>query len=142
MYISDPTWPNHELLFSSLGFDVQTLPYYKDGAFDYDGYISALKNAEVGSIIILHTVAHNPTGCDPSREQWKVIAEIMQQRRLFPILDSAYLGFNSGNVDEDAWAIRYFVEELKLEVSVCLSFAKNMGLYGSYYGQTRRQDYS
>lgn len=53
---------------------------------------------------------------------------------MFPIFDSAYLGFNSGNVDEDAWAIRYFVEELGMEASVCLSFAKSMGLYGERIG--------
>jgi len=130
VYITEPTWSNHDLLFASLGFDVKTLPYYKAGAFDYEAYMSVLRTAETGSIVILHSCAHNPTGCDPSREQWKEIASVIQERSLFPIFDSAYLGFNSGSVDEDAWAIRYFVEDLGMETSVCLSFAKSMGLYG------------
>ncbi|TDZ23425.1 Aspartate aminotransferase [Colletotrichum orbiculare MAFF 240422] len=134
IYITDPTWSNHELLFASLGYTVEQLPYYKDRAFDFDGYIATLQTAEPGSAVILHACAHNPTGCDPSQEQWKKIASVVVEKNIFPIFDSAYLGFNSGNVDNDAWAIRYFVEELGLEAAVCMSFAKNMGLYGERVG--------
>ncbi|KAI0601300.1 aminotransferase class I and II [Biscogniauxia sp. FL1348] len=134
IYITDPTWSNHSLMFSSLGFEVKTIPYYKQGAFDFDSYISVLRSSGAHSAVVLHACAHNPTGCDPSREQWKEIAAVIQERRIFPIFDSAYLGFNSGSVDEDAWAIRHFVEDLGLEASVCLSFAKSMGLYGERIG--------
>ncbi|KAM0270227.1 hypothetical protein ACHAQH_009527 [Verticillium albo-atrum] len=134
IYITEPTWSNHDLLFASQGFQVKKLPYYKDGAFDFDTYIAALKAAEPSSAVILHACAHNPTGCDPSAEQWKAIAEVIVERNIFPVFDAAYLGFNSGSVDKDAWAIRYFVEDLGLEVSVSLSFAKNMGLYGERVG--------
>lgn len=134
VFVTSPTWSNHELLFSTQGFQIRRLPYYKDNAFDFHGYIGALKAAEPGSIIILHTCAHNPTGFDPSRKQWKEIAEVFLKRGLFPVFDSAYLGFNSGSVDEDAWAIRYFVEECDMEAAICLSFAKSMGLYGERIG--------
>lgn len=56
----------------------------------------------------------------------------MKQRNLFPLFDAAYLGFNSGNVDNDAYAIRYFVKDLEMEAAVAVSFAKNMGLYGKW----------
>lgn len=128
--ITEPTWSNHELLFTSIGFQVEKLPYYKAGAFDFESYMKGLKAADNGSVAILHSCAHNPTGCDPSQEQWKRIAAVIKEKSIFPIFDSAYLGFNSGSVDEDAWAIRYFVEDLGLEASICLSFAKSMGLYG------------
>lgn len=128
--ITDPTWSNHELLFQTIGFQVHKLPYYKNGAFDFEGYLNGIKAADSDSVIVLHSCAHNPTGCDPSREQWKEIAAVIKEKALFPVLDSAYLGFNSGSIDEDAWVIRYLVEELGLEVSVCMSFAKSMGLYG------------
>ncbi|KAG7124845.1 Aspartate aminotransferase like protein [Verticillium longisporum] len=116
------------------GFQVKKLPYYKDGAFDFDAYIAALRAAEPSSAVILHACAHNPTGCDPSAEQWKAIADVIIERGILPVFDAAYLGFNSGSVDKDAWAIRYFVEDLGLEAAVCLSFAKNMGLYGERVG--------
>jgi aspartate aminotransferase, cytoplasmic len=136
VYITEPTWSNHDLLFSRLGFEVKKLPYYKDGSFDFDNYISALGKADSKSAVVLHACAHNPTGCDPTRDQWKKIASIIKTNGIFPIFDSAYLGFNSGSVDEDAWSIRHITEELGLEACVCLSFAKNMGLYGERVGLT------
>lgn len=129
--ITSPTWPNHRLLYESMGFQVRGLPYYKNRAFDFDGYMAALRAARPGSIVILHGCAHNPTGCDPSKEEWKGIGKVIQAKKIFPIFDAAYLGFTSGNVDEDAWSIRYFVNDLGLEAAVCLSFSKNMGLYGT-----------
>ncbi|KAK1965821.1 aminotransferase class I and II [Colletotrichum sublineola] len=105
--ITDPTWSNHELLFRSLGFEVRQLPYYKDRAFDFDGYMAALESADTTCAVVLHACAHNPTGCDPSPEQWRRIASDIVERGAFP---------------------------LGLEAAVCLSFAKNMGLYGERVG--------
>jgi aspartate aminotransferase len=132
IYIPNPTWSNHHLVFSSLGFECKSFQYYDHATkcLDIDSYLSTLRAAEPGSIVILHVCAHNPTGLDPSPEQWKEIGAIIKDRNLFPLFDSAYLGFNSGDLDKDAFPIRFFVNELCLEVAVCLSFAKNMGLYG------------
>ncbi|KAH6959915.1 aspartate aminotransferase [Ilyonectria sp. MPI-CAGE-AT-0026] len=134
IYVTDPTWINHHLMFTNIGFEVEKIPSYKDGAFDFDTYIQTLKTAKPGSAIILHTCAHNPTGCDPTRDQWETIGSIIVERELFPIFDSAYLGFNSGSFHEDAWPIRYFLEHLCVELAVCLSMSKNMGLYGERIG--------
>ncbi|RDH28573.1 pyridoxal phosphate-dependent transferase [Aspergillus welwitschiae] len=136
IYIPSPTWSNHHQVFSSLGFTCESFGYYDDAQknIDIDSYYSALKRAEPGSVVILHACAHNPTGCDPSKEQWKEVGRIVKEKGLFPLFDAAYLGFNSGNIDDDAFAIRYFVDELDLEAGVCLSFAKNMGLYGERTG--------
>lgn len=90
--------------------------------------LADLEQAPSGSVIILHACAHNPTGMDPTHEQWKQIADLMERKKLFPLLDSAYQGFASGNPDQDAWAIRYFVDR-GFELFVCQSFAKNFGLY-------------
>lgn len=95
-----------------------------------------LKSVKPKSIIILHACAHNPTGLDPTPDQWKEIGAIMQKRELFPLFDAAYLGFNSGNIDEDAFAIRHFTQELGMEIAVAMSFAKNMGLYGEVHWYT------
>ena len=84
--------------------------------------------------MVLHACAHNPTGCDPSWSQWEAIASIIAEKGLFPIFDAAYLGFNSGSFDDDARVIKYFVEDKGLEAAVCVSMAKNMGLYGERVG--------
>ncbi|KAL2815306.1 pyridoxal phosphate-dependent transferase [Aspergillus granulosus] len=136
VYIPEPTWSNHHILFSSLGFECRTFQYYDANTktLDINSYLSALRSAEPGSIVILHACAHNPTGLDPSIDQWKRVGDIVKERGLFPLFDAAYLGFNSGDYDQDAWVVRYFTLELKLEAAVCLSFAKNMGLYGERVG--------
>ncbi len=100
---------------------------------DCGGLLSTLKSAEQGSIILLHACAHNPTGVDPSEDQWKQIAEIMRSRRLFPFFDCAYQGFASGSLSQDNFAIRYFIEQ-GFELIIAQSFAKNFGLYGERAG--------
>ncbi|KAF8860608.1 PLP-dependent transferase [Acephala macrosclerotiorum] len=132
--IVEPTWSNHDLLLRYLGFDVIKLPYYKAGNFDFASYTAASRAAPWGSVVVLHSCAHNPTRCDPSMEQWKEIVAVIAQKCMFPIFDPAYLGFNSGNVYEDACAIRYFIEGLKMGASVYLSFAKSMRIYGERMG--------
>ncbi|KAM0713422.1 hypothetical protein Q7P37_010384 [Cladosporium fusiforme] len=136
VYISDPSWSNHQGVFSSLGFNCHTFRYMHPdrNELDFESFCSMLDSAAPGSIVVLHACAHNPTGYDPTPDQWSEIGRRMKSRGLFPIFDSAYLGFNSGNVSQDAWAIRHFVDDLEMEVAICMSFAKNMGLYGERVG--------
>ena len=94
---------------------------------------SALQQAPEGSIVLLHACAHNPTGVDPTRDQWKEIAKVVRVRKHFPFFDCAYQGFASGDPENDAWAIRYFVEQ-GFELCIAQSFAKNFGLYGERAG--------
>ena len=72
--------------------------------------ISDLRKAQPGSIIVLHACAHNPTGVDPTQEQWHRIADVMMENNLFPFFDCAYLGFASGSMEKDGYSIRYFYE--------------------------------
>jgi aspartate aminotransferase, cytoplasmic len=132
VYITNPTWSNHQQVFESLGFKVESIKYYdpKTKSLDFESYLLALKAAPLKSIIILHACAHNPTGFDPSPKQWQMVGKIMKERNLFPVFDSAYLGFTSGSVDQDAFPIRYFADKLGMEMFICISFSKNMGLYG------------
>jgi aspartate aminotransferase len=130
-YISNPTWANHRNIFALVGFNVQEYPYWDASTrgLNYEGMLQSMREAQDGSIFVLHPCAHNPTGVDPTQEQWKGIAEVMRQKGHFPFFDCAYQGFASGDLDKDAWAVRYFVDE-GFELFVCQSFAKNFGLYG------------
>jgi len=83
--------------------------------------------------VLLHACAHNPTGVDPTPEQWKEISDVVQAKNLFPFFDMAYQGFASGSTTRDAFAVRYFVEQGH-QVALAQSFAKNMGLYGERVG--------
>ncbi|KAF2002233.1 PLP-dependent transferase [Amniculicola lignicola CBS 123094] len=135
VYFSDPTWPNHFQVFSNVHLPYKTYPYFKKEtkALDFDGMISTLEGAEPGSIIVLHACAHNPTGVDPTQDQWKKIADVIREKKHFPFFDTAYQGFASGDLAKDGWAIRYFVEQ-GFELCIAQSYAKNFGLYGERAG--------
>lgn len=100
---------------------------------DFAGWVEDLRNAPENSVIILHSCAHNPTGVDPTMDQWKEIADVCEERKLFPLFDSAYQGFASGDLDKDAQAIRYFATR-GFEMLITQSFAKNFGLYNERIG--------
>jgi aspartate aminotransferase len=100
---------------------------------DFEGMMSALRGASPGAMVLLHACAHNPTGIDPSEAQWREIAALMKERRLIPLMDSAYQGYASGSLDTDAYAVRLFLSK-GFEFFMCQSFAKNLGLYGERIG--------
>ncbi|KAJ5804897.1 hypothetical protein N7474_010784 [Penicillium riverlandense] len=135
LYLSSPTWANHHQIFTNVGLTLGNYPYFskQTKGLDFDGMLQALQGAPAGSVILLHACAHNPTGVDPTQEQWKQIATVMKQKHHFPFFDCAYQGFASGNLARDAWAIQYFVEQ-GFELCVAQSFAKNFGLYGERTG--------
>lgn len=93
--------------------------------------LADLTAAPVGSIILLHACAHNPTGVDPTKEEWRRIEQVVREKRHAVFFDMAYQGFASGDCDEDAYAVRYFVEQNHF-VALAQSFSKNMGLYGTF----------
>ena len=109
---------------------------YYDAAtigLDFKGVLEALEGAPRGSVFLLHACAHNPTGVDPTSEQWKKMGERMLEKGHFAFFDCAYQGFASGDLDRDAGAVRMF-EKMGVRMLVCQSFAKNAGLYGERVG--------
>ncbi|KAF7537803.1 hypothetical protein G7Z17_g12784 [Cylindrodendrum hubeiense] len=135
VYVSNPTWGNHHQIFKNVGLTVDTYPYFhkETKGLDFEGMKEAFQNAPDHSIFVLHACAHNPTGVDPTQDQWTEIAAIMREKNHFPFFDCAYQGFASGNLARDAWAVHYFIEQ-GFELVVAQSFAKNFGLYGERAG--------
>ena len=102
-------------------------------ALDFEGLKEDILNAPEGSVFLFHTCAHNPTGVDPSHEQWDEIADLCMQKKILPFFDTAYQGFASGDLINDAYSVRMFARK-GLELLASQSFAKNMGLYGERIG--------
>jgi aromatic-amino-acid transaminase len=134
VWISDPSWENHRALFEGAGLTVNTYPYYdaKTRELDFAGMIGALDAARAGSIVVLHACCHNPTGVDPSGEQWSRILEVVRARGLTPFLDLAYQGFGEG-LDTDGAAVRHFAATPG-PLLVASSFSKSFSLYGERVG--------
>ena len=117
-------------MFQEAGLEVREYQYWNPATrgLNFDAMMGTLKTAPKGSIILLHACAHNPTGVDPTVEQWAQIATVMKENSLFPFFDCAYQGFASGDLVKDAYAVRYFVDQ-GFDLLVAQSFAKNFGLY-------------
>ncbi|KAN0133802.1 aspartate aminotransferase [Lactarius tabidus] len=135
IYLSDPTWANHHAIFNNVGVKPHLYPYYdpRTIGLDFSGFVATLNSAPERSVFLLHACAHNPTGVDPTEEQWKTIADVMLAKRHYAFFDTAYQGFASGDLERDAAAVRYFVSQ-GVPLLVCQSFAKNAGLYGERVG--------
>ncbi|KAL0951110.1 hypothetical protein HGRIS_007847 [Hohenbuehelia grisea] len=135
IYLPVPSWGNHTPIFRDSGLEVRGYRYFdkKTVGLDFEGLKADLKAAPEQSIVLLHACAHNPTGVDPTKQQWAEISDIVKERKLFPFFDMAYQGFASGSTDRDAFAVRHFVEQGH-QIALAQSFAKNMGLYGERVG--------
>uniref|UniRef100_A0A1D1ZYE6 Aminotransferase class I/classII large domain-containing protein n=1 Tax=Auxenochlorella protothecoides TaxID=3075 RepID=A0A1D1ZYE6_AUXPR len=119
VYLSRPTWGNHKNIFGDAGVEWREYAYFNPAtvSLDFDGMLHDIAAAPAGSVILLHGCAHNPTGIDPTREQWSKIADVIEERHHLAFFDVAYQGFASGSLDDDAFAPRLFVER-GLEVLV------------------------
>ena len=135
IYIPTPSWANHKAVFSDSGLEVKQYRYYNKDTIglDFDGMVEDIKEMPKGSMVLLHACAHNPTGVDPTEDQWRAISDAVKDGGHFPFFDMAYQGFASGDTDKDAFALRYFLKEGH-QPCLAQSFAKNMGLYGERVG--------
>jgi aspartate aminotransferase len=135
VYLPNPTWGNHIPIANDAGFGVSSYRYYDAStiALDQQGLYEDIDTAPNGSIFLFHVCAHNPTGVDPTQEQWTKISEICKKKGHFIFFDMAYQGFASGDPERDVWPVRHFIEQGHRPL-IAQSFAKNFGLYGERIG--------
>ncbi|BDB26955.1 aminotransferase [Cupriavidus sp. TA19] len=134
VWISDPSWENHRVVFERAGFTVNTYPYYDDatGGLKFDAMMDALRTIPAQSIVLLHACCHNPTGVDLNQDQWRQLIALVNANNLLPFVDMAYQGFGAG-LEDDAFAIRELVAQ-DVPCLVANSFSKNFSLYGERCG--------
>lgn len=135
--ISSPTWGNHKNILNDAAVPWSEYRYFdpKTVGLDFEGMVADIKDAPRGSIILLHGCAHNPTGIDPTPEQWDIIADVIQEKGHMAFFDVAYQGFASGSLDDDASSVRRFAAR-GMELFISQSYSKNLGLYAERIGAT------
>jgi aspartate aminotransferase len=141
VWLSQPTWPNHNGVFEAAGLSVQSYPYYDRATqgIDFAGMVACLSRLGPKDVVLLHACCHNPSGLDPRREQWQALAELQRKQGFFPMFDFAYQGLGRG-LEQDSEGIQAFSGAP--EMLVASSFSKNFGLYNqrtgalSFVGQT------
>jgi aspartate aminotransferase len=134
VWASDPTWVNHIPLLGGAGLELKSYPYYdsQEHVIRIDDMLQSLRSIPKGDVVLLHACCHNPSGADPSEQQWRDIADVVVERELLPFVDMAYQGFAT-DLDEDAFVIRHMAERVP-EMIVSSSCSKNFGLYRDRVG--------
>jgi aspartate/tyrosine/aromatic aminotransferase len=134
VWVSSPTWANHNGIFSDTGFELDSYSYYNPETkrLEIDRMLSDLGKVPAGDIVVLHTCCHNPSGVDLDQAGWDEVVRIAKQQGWIPFLDFAYQGFGEGVV-EDRYAVEQF-GEIGIDFLVASSFSKNFGLYNERTG--------
>lgn len=134
VWISTPTWPNHNAIVNAVGLTVKHYRYYNEATkrLDWDNLIADLSQAEAGDVVLFHGCCHNPTGIDPTPAQWDELAKMSAEKGWLPLFDFAYQGFANG-LEEDTYGLRAFVKNHR-ELLVASSYSKNFGLYNERVG--------
>jgi aspartate aminotransferase len=129
VHVSDPTWANHEPLVGSSGLRLERYPYFDAARRDlgFDAMLDHFGRLPAGAVVLLHACCHNPTGADPTAEQWNAIAEVAERRGLVPFIDLAYQGFGD-DLETDVAGLRALAQRVP-ELLVAVSCSKNFGLY-------------
>lgn len=134
IWVSNPTWANHQAIFQSVGLEVGSYAYYDadSKSLDFEAMLASLSQIPEGDVVLFHGCCHNPTGIDPTPEQWYQLAKLCSKQGFLPLFDFAYQGFGQG-LQEDAQGLRTFLEHVP-EMLIASSFSKNFGLYNERVG--------
>jgi len=134
VWVSSPTWANHNGIFGAAGFEISQYGYYNSDqkSLDFDKMMADLGKIPAGDVVVLHACCHNPSGVDLNFDQWKQVADLAAKKSWIPFLDFAYQGFGDG-VDEDRFAVEQFASA-GIDFLVASSFSKNFGLYNERTG--------
>jgi len=129
LWVSTPTWANHEGIFAAAGHELQKYPYFDPASnqLDRKEFLEALGAIPAGDVVLLHGCCHNPTGVDPDPETWEAVRSLALRQGWLPLVDFAYQGFGAG-LEADSLAIRAFAQA-GVPLLVAQSFSKNFGLY-------------
>jgi aspartate aminotransferase len=129
VWVSDPTWPVHIPLMGSVGLQLRTYRYYSPQlkGLDFNAMLADLEQASPGDVVLFHGCCHNPSGADPSAQQWQQLASLLVEKQLLPMIDFAYQGMGAG-LDKDAQGLRSVLASVP-EVIIAVSSSKNIGLY-------------
>lgn len=129
IWLSDPTWANHNTIFEAAGLKCEKYAYRdpKTNGLDFDAMYESIKKIPQGDVILLHGCCHNPTGIDPTSEQWSKIGDLLAKQGVLPLVDFAYQGLANG-IEEDREGLLELTKKVK-QMFICSSFSKNFGLY-------------
>ena len=134
VWVSDPTWPNHNPIAENSGLTVKKYPYFdaETRGVKFAEMLATLDGLSKDDVVLLHGCCHNPTGANLTNAQWDQVAASLARTGALPFIDLAYLGFGDGLL-EDAYGTRKVIASVP-EALIAFSGSKNFGLYRERIG--------
>ena len=82
IWVSDPTWANHNAVFSAPGLNIEVYPYFdsQSSSLRFDDMMQVLQQRGPGEVVLFHACCHNPCGVSPNPEQWEAITDLAAER--------------------------------------------------------------
>lgn len=134
IWLSDPSYTNHEPIFRAAGLKVRHYPYFDLATkqINHNAMMSQFAQLDTSDVVLLHGCCHNPTGADLTFTQWQQVTELALHRGFLPFIDMAYQGF-AQSLEQDAKGVRYLTEHVPSYL-LASSCSKNFGLYRERVG--------
>jgi aspartate aminotransferase len=134
IWLSDPSYVNHQPIMQAAGLEVIFYPYFDRDSKQVDtaAMFSALEKAGPDDVVLLHGCCHNPTGADLTLPQWHQLTEMANAQGFMPFVDIAYQGFGQGLV-EDAAGLQLMANSVE-QMVIATSCSKSFGLYRERVG--------
>ncbi len=129
VWLSNPTWPNHQSIIKYLGMKMADYRYFdaETRGVDFAGMMADLDGVAAGDVVLLHGCCHNPTGANLTYAQMSQVISLMQKKGAMPFVDIAYQGFGDG-LAADAQTTRQIASSFE-NCLIAASCSKNFGIY-------------
>ncbi|WRT69523.1 uncharacterized protein IL334_006510 [Kwoniella shivajii] len=130
VFVPSPTADEDTTALQDAGLEIRSFRFLdmKTGSVDWEGLREDLQDAPVKSIVLLQVSGSMPSGAELTTNQWRILATLLQERQLIPLVMMAFQGLSTGDTNRDAQALRFMVHE-GLPVVLIQSFDAMMGLY-------------
>ena len=134
VWISDPSWPNHQAILKHLGMNISLYTYFDEITCEvnFEKMYQDLNAMHENDILLLHGCCHNPTGANLSLEQWVELTQLIKDKSVLPFIDLAYQGFGDG-LNKDVEGLNYLIKNVS-EAMIAVSCSKNFGVYRDRVG--------
>ena len=129
VWLPEPTWDFQLQILASAGVRCRPYPYYSriSNTLTFAEMVQTLAKGAPGDVVLFHGCCHNPSGEDPSTEEWEALSRLCEGQSLIPLIDIVYQGLGDG-MEEDALGTRLVTSQCP-ESIVVASSSKTFGLY-------------
>ncbi|XP_030740005.1 putative aspartate aminotransferase, cytoplasmic 2 isoform X3 [Globicephala melas] len=131
VYIISSHKEPHGLVFQDMGFTVYEHIFWDSArlCLDPSMLLDVVEQAPHGCIFVIGNIG----SCKLTQGQWTQLMVLMKSKQIFPFFDIPYQGLTTGDLEEDARFLQYFVSR-GFEFFCSQSLSKNFGIYDEGVG--------